>query len=95
MSISQTGRKHSDITKEKISKSHLGIRSHETPLYLLNQNLEIINNFNNVEECSKFVGICTRNVYDAIKNYRFVKRNFWIIKQNNSEFDISNIKLKL
>lgn len=94
MSQSQIGREHSKETKQKISNSHLGIRSHETPVYILNEKLEIIYNCKNIEESSKIVNCSKRNVYDAVNNLRFVKRKYWIIRQENYETDITKIKIK-
>ena len=95
MSQSQKGRTHTNKSKEKMSSSHLGIRSHETPVFILNNNLEIIQQFKNIEECSLYINCSKRNVYDSITNIRFVKRKYWIIKQDNYDMNISKIKSKI
>jgi group I intron endonuclease len=83
MSKSQLGRKHPQKIKDKISKSHIGIRSHETPVILVDKEMNILMKFNNIPNCADFLKLCTRSIYSAVNKMSLVQHKYYIIKDKN------------
>ncbi len=94
MSKSQTGRKHPETVKEKISKANKGLRRQETPVILYDKDLNVLSRFNNVPDCAEFIGCCTRNIYDTIYNFRLVSKKYYILKESTCINDIEHLKNK-
>jgi len=96
MSKSQKGRKHNDKTKRKISESHIGIKSSETPLIIIDENFDILKNFNNVTECAKYLELNKRTVYSAYNKLTLTKKHkIYILKSETFDNDLILIKERL
>ena len=92
MSKSQLNRKHPQKVKDKMSKSHIGIKSHKTPVVLLDKELNKLMNFDNIPNCAEYINMNKRTVYDAISKLSLVKHKYYILKED--DFDCNLIRLK-
>ena len=92
MSESQTGRKHSNETKEKMRAIRLGKRNKQTSVFLIDINLNLVNQFNNIPECADFLQLNKRTIYSALDRLNLVKKRFYILKKESFDNDLEKIR---
>ena len=72
--------------KDRLSK-HFSI-----PIIVLDEHFNIIHEFNNCKECSIFFGYTNSNVANAIRFRRRLGRKYWVVRKDNYEVSINEIK---
>jgi len=92
MSESQLGRKHSDETKQKMRLKRLGIRNKQTPVVIIDDKLNIFQEFNNIPDCANFLRLNKRTIYQSVKKLNLVQKRFYILKKETFEGDLEKIK---
>lgn len=53
------------------------------PVYILDENFEILMEFKNSTECAEYFGYTRGNVKNAIRDRRRLKRKYWVIRKEN------------
>lgn len=84
----QKSRKSKEF-RDKISEAF------SIPIYILDDNFNILIEFKNTRECGEYYG-CTRgNVKNAIRDLRKIMKKYWVVRKENYLESINKIKQKL
>ena len=64
------------------------------PIYLLDEDFNILQEFKNTTKCAEYFGYTRSNVKHAVKDLRRLKRKYWVVRKENYEESIKKIKDK-
>lgn len=70
-----------------------------TPIYLLNENLEIVMEFKNSTVCADYFGFTRGNIKNAVRSLRKIgksrEKKYWVVRKEKYEESVIKIKEKL